>query len=174
MPAFGRLGAVFGTVMHFSVGGGLFMKLAALFLLVKNVCTVLALPVSTMPSVAGGRMRVMAISPALTPRRMRRLVAVPVRVTVDGVVGIRSVHSMDHFKLSIMAIMFGRDMPALSTQRLVGRRVRSMTKRVPPRLNVPRVVPVAAKLKRVCRCVLGMRPNCRSGCSTVRLHAVRS
>lgn len=167
-------GGVFGGVIHFSVQGGLFIILAALFLVVKNVCSVLALPVSTIPSVAGGRMRVIAISPALTPRRIRRLVAFPVRITVDGVVGIRRVHSISHFNLSLIAIIFGRDIPALSTHRLIGRRVRAITKRVPSRLNIPRVVPVAANLNRVCRCMLGITPKCRSGCSTVRLHAVRS
>ncbi len=98
----GRKRGVLGEVVHFSLRGHLLMLVTSVLLLITNFCRTCRARISIFPSLGTPAIIIVARTNNVTSRRIRRLMAFPVRATMGKTANMHHIHSSSAAKFSMV------------------------------------------------------------------------
>ena len=124
-----------------------FLVLAATVLIAAGgVVSMLNLPIDAVPDTTPNQVVILTNAPSLSPVEVEQYLTFPVETAMTGMPGVASIQSVSKNGLSYVAVYFKDDMDVYFCRRLVMERLGEAREKIPARLGVPEMGPIATGL----------------------------
>lgn len=111
-----------------------------------GVFSMLNLPIDAVPDTTPNQVVVLTNAPSLSPVEVEQYLTFPVETAMTGMPGVTSIQSVSKNGLSYVAVYFKDDMDVYFCRRLVMERLTEARERIPAKLGVPEMGPIATGL----------------------------
>ena len=111
-----------------------------------GVLSMLNLPIDAVPDTTPNQVVVLTNAPSLSPVEVEQYLTFPIETAMTGMPGVTSIQSVSKNGLSYVAVYFKDDMDVYFCRRLVMERLSDARERIPAKLGVPEMGPIATGL----------------------------
>jgi heavy metal efflux system protein len=123
-----------------------FILMAVAGLIALGIHSALRLPIDAVPDITNVQVQINTSVPSLAPEEIEKLVTYPIEIEMGGIQNLIEVRSISKFGLSQVTLIFEEGTDIYRARQLVGERLQSALKELPPGTEPPQLAPISTGL----------------------------
>ncbi len=160
-------------IIEFSVKNKIAILFFVLAIIVGGIVSLRTLPLNSIPDVSNNQVRVMTVSPNLATKEVEQLITYPVEQEMANIPGIKEIRSVSKFGLSVVTLIFKKDMGKYLPRQLIQEKIRAASEKIPEGLGQPKMGPIISGLGEIYQWTVTTKPGYDSVYSARDLRSIQ-
>ncbi len=137
-----------------------FLVIIFVFILIGwGTYSMLNIPLDAVPDITNNQVQIVTVSPSLAAKEVEQFITYPIEMVMANIQDVEEIRSISRYGLSVVTVVFNKDVPVLDARQLVGQLLQTARKEIPSEYGEPYLMPITTGLGEIYQYTVDVKPG---------------